>query len=311
MFLEKFKKLTITDYKKLEEYIAFCLEKDKKEKLDNTELHHVLPQAKSCFPEYKDLKKNTWNGVLLAYEDHYKAHAILAEAVDNYSIISAWWGMNNKQFALGKIKEGLEIIGREKYTLLKELHSKKASEQEFGKVRCRDSNGNKVQVSKEEYHNRDDLTHSNKGYVLCKDKNGEFLKITKEEYDKREDLVGSTTNQVSVILKESGKKIMISKEDYKNNKGGYLHHNTGKLAGMKTHTANIIKIYNDKDIEQYCFEGGFIQGCKENNLPHTAFGKSHRNNGEPLYQNLNKTHDTKLRKRGWLKYKGWYAIKAQ
>lgn len=39
------------------------------------ELHHILPRT--TFPEYADLQKNPWNGVLLTRKDHARAHALL------------------------------------------------------------------------------------------------------------------------------------------------------------------------------------------------------------------------------------------
>lgn len=43
-----------------------------------SEKHHILP--KSLFPEYKDLKNNDWNLIVLSFRQHYICHWILAKA---------------------------------------------------------------------------------------------------------------------------------------------------------------------------------------------------------------------------------------
>jgi len=64
-----------------------------------------LPKANSCFPQYKNLKENPWNGTYLLYSDHYYAHWLLTEAIDDYGQLSAFCAMHNKDMKLGKIEE--------------------------------------------------------------------------------------------------------------------------------------------------------------------------------------------------------------
>jgi hypothetical protein len=45
-----------------------------------TEKHHICPQAKDLFPEYKSLKKHPWNLVVLTPRQHFIAHWILWKA---------------------------------------------------------------------------------------------------------------------------------------------------------------------------------------------------------------------------------------
>jgi hypothetical protein len=42
-----------------------------------TEKHHICPQAKDLFPEYKSLKKHPWNLVVLTPRQHFIAHRLL------------------------------------------------------------------------------------------------------------------------------------------------------------------------------------------------------------------------------------------
>lgn len=70
---------------KYSKYYLLIIEKAKAEnrkklKKDNLnyiyyENHHILP--KSIFPEYKDLKYNPWNGILLTAKEHFICHALI------------------------------------------------------------------------------------------------------------------------------------------------------------------------------------------------------------------------------------------
>lgn len=62
------------DKSKLREYVNFIESCKYKELPDYTESHHILP--KSLFPDFRNDKNNI---IKLSPEDHYKAHAILAE----------------------------------------------------------------------------------------------------------------------------------------------------------------------------------------------------------------------------------------
>jgi hypothetical protein len=62
--------------------------------------HHFLPKSKDFWFEYKDLKENIWNCVLLTDRQHFIAHCLLAKALGG-SQISAFWRMskgNSKQY---------------------------------------------------------------------------------------------------------------------------------------------------------------------------------------------------------------------
>ena len=117
--IETFKNYKVVDKKKLGEYIDLCSSKKDNKKIKfKTELHHILPKA--LFPIFSDLKENIWNGVYLTYKDHYIAHTLLAEALDNLSMTAAWWEMNNLYQKSEKLSEPKEIIGSERYNILRE-----------------------------------------------------------------------------------------------------------------------------------------------------------------------------------------------
>lgn len=46
-----------------------------------SEVHHVLPQAGSCWPEFANLSDNKWNAVRLTARQHLVAHWMLSKAL--------------------------------------------------------------------------------------------------------------------------------------------------------------------------------------------------------------------------------------
>ena len=96
--------LKIKSQEKLKQYILFCMENNYRKKIKyKTSYHHILP--KSLFEEYSNLKENPWNGSHLLYSDHYYAHWLLTEAIDNYSMLSAFCAMHNTDIKNGRIIE--------------------------------------------------------------------------------------------------------------------------------------------------------------------------------------------------------------
>ena len=56
----------------------------------DSELHHILP--KCIYPQFSDLRKNSWNGVYLPIRVHFICHLFLIKMVDNkkkYQMIKA------------------------------------------------------------------------------------------------------------------------------------------------------------------------------------------------------------------------------
>ena len=128
--LDEFTKsnLFIKDTQKLQDYIMFCLDRNQNKRIKGeTSLHHILPQAESCFPEFKDLKIYPWNGSHLMHSDHYIAHAMFCEAVYSDSQLSAWYAMNNKDVKTEKISSPEELIGPELHQKLMKERSASAS----------------------------------------------------------------------------------------------------------------------------------------------------------------------------------------
>lgn len=61
------------------------------------ESHHIIP--KSINPEFKDLKLNPWNKVLLTPKEHFICHLLLTKMLsgtDKNKMVYALWGMTNQ-----------------------------------------------------------------------------------------------------------------------------------------------------------------------------------------------------------------------
>ena len=108
---------------KIDQYIYFCKENNLHKRIKGESAHHhILPV--SLFPEFENLSINGWNGVYLTFENHYKAHALLADLTDNISVISAWWGMNNQKYRQDHILSNEQIIGSELHHKLMKKRTK-------------------------------------------------------------------------------------------------------------------------------------------------------------------------------------------
>lgn len=102
----------------LEQYIDFCILNATTKKPKATSLHHILPRAKNLpFKKYSKITDNPWNGVHLSYFHHYYAHFLLAKAIDHISTLTAFCGMHNKDFAIGRISAD-DLISEQEYTLI-------------------------------------------------------------------------------------------------------------------------------------------------------------------------------------------------
>ena len=89
---------------KLQEYVNYCIVNNQINRVQGkTSHHHILPNK--LFPEYSNLKENSWNGTHLLYADHYYAHWLLTEAIDDYSMLHSFCAMHYKDFANNRLSE--------------------------------------------------------------------------------------------------------------------------------------------------------------------------------------------------------------
>lgn len=95
----------IIDFTALEQYVDYCITKNQMVKCDSS-THHILPMAKTLpFQKFSCLKKNPWNAAELSYFDHYKAHFLLAKAINHIAVSTAFIGMHSKDKTLNRITE--------------------------------------------------------------------------------------------------------------------------------------------------------------------------------------------------------------
>ena len=57
------------------------------------ERHHILPKAKSMWPEYGSLKDHPWNGVLLTPREHFICHRLLTRMTTGAAKTSMVFGL--------------------------------------------------------------------------------------------------------------------------------------------------------------------------------------------------------------------------
>lgn len=79
----------------LSRYLKFIQTRPGKRVKYSTHLHHILPKAKDFYPEYKDLKEHSWNGVHLTPREHFIAHYLLHKAFPGTSQTLAFYNMAN------------------------------------------------------------------------------------------------------------------------------------------------------------------------------------------------------------------------
>jgi len=82
-------------------------------------------------------------------------------------------------------------------------------------------------------------------------------------------------------------------------------------SGEKSHKTRKITIYNSEDEVMFVSTGSFRKFCKDNKLPQGKFCDSYKNNGEPIYKNINNCQKSRLVNSGMWEMKGWYAIREE
>lgn len=274
-------KIEITDESILIEYINFCIKNnEQKHTPHKTARHHILPQCKFLpFELYSDLNINYWNGVYLTHDNHYIAHSMLHDAINNFYIGSAWYHMSNiNKFTTNEVN----LISRDEHKKLQE----KANMQ------------NSIRMSK-----------------WCKevDENG-ITNIQKAHIKRVEsgyndiDENGLNAHQRTAIkaastMKEKDENGMsIYEKSFIKAKKTMKENNHSK--GNKNPKAKRINIYNYKNELMFECNGNIDETIKKHNLPGVLI-KSYRAGGLPIFQ----TRNSKLlaNKYNNLMFIGWFA----
>lgn len=146
----------------------------------------------------------------------------------------------------------------------------------------------------------------NKVSLIMKSKNTSGSKGYKWTNKQKAKLIGRKSGTLGV------KKSKEWKDKISETLKGHKHSDETKLKiarpGASNANAKQINIYNDNDELMFICNGNFNIICKENNLPHTAFSTSYKNEGKKLYENLGASRTKTLTENGWIKYVGWKAL---
>lgn len=127
---EQFKKFEPSEHY-LQRYLRFMnsilkSRPNRKTKFE-TELHHILP--KSLFPEYSNLKKNSWNKIHLTYREHFIAHWLLYKSIKHPKTTFAFWAMHHQQ---SSTRDTLRSTPSVVYSTLREQAAKFQSSERKG-----------------------------------------------------------------------------------------------------------------------------------------------------------------------------------
>lgn len=273
IMLEKLNRLGKSDRNKICIYLDFCKNNGLDETIKfKTSTHHILPIA--VFPEYGDLTKNKWNACILSNENHFKAHALLFDAVDNISFASAWYAMLNKDGKRGIIN--IEEMSME-YSELIEKRNIIISQSLKGKEPW------------------------NKG--LTKETDIRLLKQSKKTKNKiftpehKSNISKAQMNKVMAINIETGEKIRCSKEEFESNdllRG--INYNKVISRGKNNPAAKERSIVDADNNVMFEVHGNFKQICVTNKLPYSSLGASYKS-GEGIHKSRPKS-----------KFYGWKLI---
>ena len=310
----------------LKQYIDFCLSEKTTRKKYKTSFHHILPV--SIFGEFSNLKINEWNGVHLSHENHYKAHSLLANAIDSESMLHAWWCMSHTDKKQKNV-DGNKVIGAKEYSKLFEKSARLISSKAKGMVTCKiKSTGEFAKIPKKEFDKNNELYEGvTKGqFTVIEISTGKRIMVTSEEYSKNESkysfhLKGSSRSKESIEKEKVTKRIIGEDGLNINQRAGYRGHATlidklteeeyekvgkSKASHKENHPLALrINIYNEKDELMYECHGNIKDIIKENNLPCTLLES---------YRKDIKLGDTIKKRDGMIKsgksaYMGWYAKK--
>jgi len=289
--------LEIKSQEKLKQYIQFCITNNQQEKIKGkTSYHHILPQANSCFPKYSNLKENPWNGTHLLYSDHYYAHYLFTEAIDNYSQLSAFCAMNNKDIKNGRISENDLIPAEEfqkKMEERSENHSKLLNSKEWrntkGKIQ---SEKHKEIKNSEEWKNTIGKEQARK---IKETKNSiEWENTTGKKMKDKMSYTKNSEEWKNTIGKEQARKIKetLNSEEWKKEVG--INHRK-KILSTKLKKGKWFKLYTNSSIKimPYCDLNEL-----SSSLPKSSFEK-------PLGNS--KSSIATLKRFGNFHKVGWYA----
>lgn len=252
-----------------------CILANNESKLVVFENHHILPQAKSIFPQYKSKAKYQWNVIKLTPRQHFICHYLLAKLfVKNtppyYAMQKAFNLMrtNNKKtntrYFNSKLYEycRLGLSDSIKYTLSmrNESYCNPFSKQEI-KDKIKKSNlelyGFEYASMNKEIANKisnshkgkiksvthcENISNSKKGKVLAINKTTKVkLIISKDEFDNNRDIYDGATKGKVPCKDTNGNYILVDKDDKRYISGELVHMTTGNCKKINVYVKLLTK----------------------------------------------------------------------
>lgn len=278
------------------------------------ENHHILPG--SIFPEYRNFKINSWNGVLLTAKEHYIVHALIWKHYKKLDMKSEKIKMG---YAINRFNAGNSTKTHFKSKLYKYLREniKRLCTQ----FEIYDEKGILQYENSIDENLTDFLKRNNLPNILGKSakNNGEPIYITDVRIP-----AGFEDFRYWYALKKGTTRNKIYNEDYiKQVQDEYNNRPKREMSEetKKNMTAKRIKLYsvinnNTPKIVNFYDNNGNLRGtsignfarfCKENNYPLNAFRESYLDKGRPIYINSG-ANINRIKQKGYDKFQGWYAL---
>jgi hypothetical protein len=272
---------------------------------------------------------STWDTRKLANKEEARLHELYDVAV-NPEFYNKSKAISSSFCTEGMVTVINKKTGDREFVSIEESKDKlKYKKIHFDKVNVTDKiTGKKHRVSKEEYKNNPNLEHTVKGKVTVIDTETGIRKhVTQYEFDNNPNLVGQMLGRVNCIDTRTGKGCSVTTEEFV--KYEYYQHTTKntmrvydtrdklfKRVSLEDYekydyyisqNSRLVEVYDANDVLQYSVFNKFRDFCVENKLPINAFFTSKQNNGQPLYENSGSNAE-RLKKQGYWKFKGWYAV---
>lgn len=257
-------------------FIKYCAAKNK-ECLDFSfyENHHILPKAKSMFPEFANLKRNPWNSVKLSPRQHFIAHWILWKACGKF-MAYAFIGMKrsskyqNRYFELNsKTYENLKIEAakaQSERTISNETrHRMSEAQKKVEKRKCEYCGKSCSPVNYIRWHgdnckvltkiNKHDI-HPNVTVVTCPhcDKTGKLLGMKSNHFDNCPTIVDRTVKAEIVSCPHCG-------NTGKNIKS-FRHYHFDNCKSLTGKPATIFRKVTETATCPHCGKTGNVRGIK-------------------------------------------------
>lgn len=189
--------------KRYYKFILACQEKNVSEQ-EYTEQHHICPKADDLFPEYINLKINSWNSVQLTARQHIIAHIMLWKAYGGSQATALHcmvfnFNAKTNTFLSNRIVD----IHSKHHAVLREEKAKRTGEVHKGKGAYKDSSGNRY------YLETDDSLITEMNLIGCASGNV-FSEQTKEHMRKKKD----PYRKIKLYFLDNSINVLCNQEEY-------------------------------------------------------------------------------------------------